>query len=190
MSTRERIGIAQILNGAVLCMALALGGVTLYRLVTSSNTSTAPNNLNALAEKYGSSLKPLPGFDVFGDTAVVLGGPMDRPLVLYHFATTCGACRLNAPAWDSLATDLVGRASAVLISWEDADVLRAHFKNRPKSFDVVHISRSDNGWARDEYMLYATPVTYVINRMGEFVFHEVGAYQADAAEHILAAVGR
>lgn len=185
MSIQSKV--VPLLNVAVLVLALVLGGMTIYRQFSAPELP-ARGDLTNLSRKYGTVPRELMGRDVFADTAVQLGGRRFSPLVLYHFATTCGACKINAGAWDSLAESVSAIATPVLMSWEDNDVLREHFGQQPANFRVVRISRETDAWARDEYALYATPVTYVFAPDGRFMFHNVGVFQRGAMDDLIAAV--
>lgn len=182
----SRTTLMSALNAAVLLVALVVGLLTLRRLLADPVVPPR-SDLSAISSRYGTTPRPLEGIDVFADTAVTLGGRQARPTVLYHFATTCGACGLNAPAWDSLAKSVSHWANPVLISWEPKTTLQSHFSVPPSNFAVISLDESQRDWAREEYSLYATPITYLYDVNGALRVHHVGVFQGGDSEKFLSA---
>lgn len=113
--------------------------------------------------------------DTAGAPAILqLGAPSTRPRVLYIFSPSCGWCRHDVDAVNSLVSQISNRYDAIGLSMSDVGLLQFSARYR-RAFPVYLAGPSSD--AVSQYALRSTPETIVISSKGTILARWRGAYE-------------
>ncbi len=111
---------------------------------------------------------PLVGVDVAGkpvDIAALKG----KPVVLYFWATWCGACKMTSPTVDQYARSHP-EVTVLGVAMDEDAAVRAYLKATPRSFQVVPA----NERVQQDWPVRALPTTVVLDKEGRIAWQRVG----------------
>lgn len=92
-----------------------------------------------------------------------------KPLVLHFWATSCPACKLEAPNLETISK-VYDVLSIVVNSGSDEEI-KAYMKEHELSFMVIN--DADGAWAT-KFKIEVYPTTFIYDAEGELRFTEVG----------------
>lgn len=111
---------------------------------------------------------PLSGVDLSGNS-VDIAALKGKPVVLYFWASWCGACKLTSPTVDAFAQSHPNVAVVGVAMDDEADV-RAYLKDHERHFPILVA----NTQLQQDWPVRALPTTVVLNRTGQIVWQRVG----------------
>lgn len=131
---------------------------------SDKNTSTAPDF--TMQDIDGNELKLS---DLYG-----------KPIVLNFWATWCGYCKIEMPAFDELAKQYGDDVQFVMLNLtndgETVEQATEYIKSNGYTFDVYF---DKNQEAYSTYGAYSIPVTYFIRSDGTIKYYNPGAIEKD-----------
>jgi thiol-disulfide isomerase/thioredoxin len=111
---------------------------------------------------------PLSGVDLSGkpvDIAKLNG----KPVVLYFWASWCGACKLTSPTVDQYASSHP-EVTVIGVAMDDEANVRAYLKDHERHFPVVVAGEQ----VQHDWPVRALPTTMVLNKQGQIAWQRVG----------------
>lgn len=111
---------------------------------------------------------PLTGVDVTGK-AVDIAALKGKPVVLYFWATWCGACKMTSPTVDQYARSHP-EVTVLGVAMDEEAAVRAYLKETPRSFQVVPASEQ----VQQAWPVRALPTTVVLDTQGRIAWQRVG----------------
>ena len=152
---------------------------------TNPKKGSPTQSTEAPAPSIELSENTAPDFVVYNDNAdaVKLSDFFGKPIVLNFWASWCGPCKSEMPAFQQAYEDLGGQVQFLMVNVgelvdEATNFLSTTGYTFPVLFDV-------NGAAAYAYQISAIPATFFINAQGEIVNSHVGAMsQSDLLEAI------
>lgn len=103
------------------------------------------------------------------------GQPVDlrmlkgKPVVLYFWATWCGACKIASPVVDQFAGSHPDVA-VIGVAMDEEPAVRAYLKEHDRSFRVMPATED----VQRAWPVRALPTTVVLNREGNIAWQRVG----------------
>ena len=92
-----------------------------------------------------------------------------KPLVLHFWATSCPACKLEAPNIETISKKY--EVLSVSLNSGSDEKIKAYMKENELSFRVVNDSNGE--WAK-KFKIEVYPTTFIYDAKGELRFTEVG----------------
>ena len=111
---------------------------------------------------------PLVGVDTNGKS-VDLAALKGKPVVLYFWATWCGACKMASPLVDQYARSHPD-VPVLGVAMDEEAAVRAYLAETPRSFAVIPASET----VQRAWPVRALPTTVVLNREGRITWQRVG----------------
>ena len=137
-------------------------------------------------EEEKEELSMAPDFTVYdGDgNPVKLSDFVGTPVVVNFWASWCGPCKSEMPAFDALCAKYEGEVAFLMVnltdgSRETVEGARDFIRSQGYTFPVYFDSDSSAALA---YGVYSIPATYLIDAEGHAVAYGVGALSAEALE--------
>ncbi|HTU79726.1 MAG TPA: TlpA disulfide reductase family protein [Solirubrobacteraceae bacterium] len=166
--------------GAALLACAALAALAVFGLASSGSSA-------------GARLAPaLPRERLSGPPATLaslLAGARGRPALVVFWASWCGPCKQEAPAFERFYRSAAGAGRLVGVDWSDPDTgeARAFIRRYRWTFPVL---RDPEGTVGDEYGLDGLPNTFVIDAHGRIRRVLRGPQSTASLRSALAAVER
>jgi len=173
-------------DAALISLAFIVGSLAIYNFVTS-RLGGSRSATEELADIEGETLPAFAVQYVGGGRDSVPAGA--SPTVLYFFVTTCAACERNKASWEAVVDSLGGSVHAVAVSPEPLETVSPLY-SVPRAFDVGVIAKDDQSRVVQDYRMWATPTTYVLDRSGKLHLSVVGAFDAAAINRIVTTARR
>lgn len=122
-------------------------------------------------------------FDVDGNQ-VKLSDYFGEPIVINFWATWCGPCKSELPAFENLSKKYEGQVEFLMVNLTDGysetiDGVKAFIKENEYTFPVYFDS---DGIASSVYNISSIPETVFINESGEIVKTQIGAMSESVLE--------
>lgn len=168
---------------AVLLLAATLG----YRALTagydaaplqSATEPSAPQESPQSTEAPVSTPMPAPDFTVYTESGetVRLSDFLGRPVVINFWASWCGPCKSELPAFDAAYAAYGDRVEFLMINLTDGqretvEGVREFMRQGGYTFPVYYDTAYD---AATTYGTYSIPVTVLVNAEGNLVGGQVG----------------
>ena len=111
---------------------------------------------------------PLSGVDLAGK-AVDIAQLKGKPVVLYFWASWCGACKLTSPTVSQYAGSHPD-VTVIGVAMDEEDAVRAYLKDHERHFPVLV---ADEKLQRD-WPVRALPTTVVLDKQGQIAWQRVG----------------
>ncbi len=111
---------------------------------------------------------PLRGADLSGKS-FELAQERGKPVVLYFWASWCGACKLTSPTVDQFARSHPDVTVVGVAMDEEADV-RAYLREHDRHFPVLVASEQ----MQHDWPVRALPTTVVLDKAGRITWQRVG----------------
>lgn len=111
---------------------------------------------------------PLQGVDLAGkpiDTATLKG----KPVVLYFWASWCGACKLTSPTVDQYARSHPD-VTVLGVAMDEEPAVRAYLRENERHFPVIVASET----VQRDWPVRALPTTVVLDKDGRIAWQRVG----------------
>jgi thiol-disulfide isomerase/thioredoxin len=167
----------------VLCLGLGAASVWLFRskgqLPSSSNSG---DYFGKLAIEKPSKLIPAPDFTLedLSGKPISLKSLKGRVIFLNFWATWCVPCRQEMPAMERLHRDFKEKGLIILaVNFrEPQEEIRPFLSELGLTFTVL-LDRE--GRVSEEYGAWSLPLSYIINRNGEFVGKAIGSREWDGS---------
>jgi thiol-disulfide isomerase/thioredoxin len=159
-------------------MALGLAGTL---LIGAAQLQTAPKGAAKVSASEGSG-KAAPNFsyiDIKGNK-LSLASLKGKVTIVDQWATWCGPCKKEIPAFASLKKEFGNNLEIIGVSYDDDQVTVEEFlKNNPVgqqiNYSVVFGTGKKDAFGEPE----ALPTTYFIDKQGRVRKQEVGAISAE-----------
>lgn len=174
----------KLLIAAAVLLVLLIGGMLLYGVLKEGYQ---PEEITPSVD--GETTKPASDFTVL-DTAkqqVNLSDFVGKPTVVNFWATWCGPCKSEMPAFDTLYKKYGDRVHFLMVNLTDgaqetiagAD---AFIAESGYSFPVYYDTKLD---AANTYGVYSIPMTLFINKEGEILGQHTGAMNEATLENYI-----
>ena len=171
-----------ILITAAAIVVVLVGGVVGYNMLDefyTTETSEEPTESSTLAKDFtvlnaeGQSVK--------------LSQRLGKPIILNFWATWCGPCQMEMPAFDTLAAQYGEDVDFMMINLTDGardsvESAAAFIESKGYSFPLYFDTTLT---AADTYGAYSIPLTVFINKNGEVVQTHVGAMDEATLERYI-----
>lgn len=95
----------------------------------------------------------------------LLAGAGSRSVVVVFWASWCGPCAREAPAFESFALSATGRRRIVGVDWSDPELVEAKSFIRRYGWTFPNL-RDPEGTVGNSYRMTSLPTTFVIDRKG------------------------
>jgi len=167
----------------VLVLALLiLGASVLYKqLADGDGSGTAVNNQQG--EAQAGEKHQMPDFTVYDDdgNAVRLSDFRGKPVVLNFWASWCGPCKSEMPAFNAAAEELSGNVIFMMVNLTDGyqetvNTASKFIQEQGYTFPVYYDTDID---AAQTYGISSVPVTYFIDEEGYGIARAMGAIGAE-----------
>ena len=119
--------------------------------------------------------------------AVRLSDHFGKPIVLNFWATWCGPCQMEMPAFDKLAKTYGGEVTFMMVNLTDGsrDTVEGAKKFIEESGYTFPLYFDTTLAAANTYQAYSIPMTVFINARGEVVQSYTGAMSESTLEHYI-----
>ena len=111
---------------------------------------------------------PLSGVDMTGK-AVDIATLTGKPVVLYFWASWCGACKLTSPTVDAYAQSHPD-VTVIGVAMEDAADARKYLTDHERHFRILAASEK----IQHDWPVRALPTTVVLDKAGRIAWQRVG----------------
>lgn len=145
---------------------------------TTSQTSDSTNNNSTSSENI-----KVPDFTVYDldGNAVSLYDCLGKPVVLNFWATWCGPCQSEMPAFDKMYQKYNDKVTFLMVNVTDGsrdtvDNVTAFYKNSGYTFPIYFDTTLE---ASMTYGAYSIPVTFFIDPEGNLLYNHMGAISED-----------
>ena len=148
-----------------------------------ANDSTEHTNSNATTTDDGTSTK-VPDFTVYDleGNAVSLYDCLGKPVVLNFWATWCGPCQMEMPAFDKMYQQYSNQVTFLMVNVTDGsrdtvESVTSFFKDSGYTFPIYFDTTLD---ASITYGAYSIPLTFFIDTEGHLLYNQRGAISEEA----------
>lgn len=157
-----------------------VGAYILYNTLGASVSSDYPTNptVNSGTQATKPEALKMPDFTVYDQegTAVKLSDFLGKPIVLNFWASWCGPCRSEMPAFENAYQQLGADITFLMVNAtggrETLSSAKTFLQNSSYTFPVFFDAEMD---AAMTYQVYSLPTTYFIDADGYLVNHAIGA---------------
>ena len=139
---------------------------------------------NISTEATKKPLKPAADFEVYDydGNPVKLSDFKGKPVVVNFWATWCGPCRSELPAFEKLSLEYADRVEFMMINLTDGvqetkEGVKAFVSENGFSFPVYYDTTSDAAYAHE---IYSIPKSLFIDAQGNIVNKYVGAMSEES----------
>jgi thiol-disulfide isomerase/thioredoxin len=176
-----RIPARALFGFLVLLLGLGVFTVWLFR-GKGPSSSNSGEDFGKLAIEKPSKLIPAPDFaleDISGKLTS-LKSLKGRVIFLNFWATWCVPCRQEMPAMERLHRDFKEKGLVILaVNFrETQEEIRPFLNELGLTFTVL---LDGEGRVSEEYGAWSLPLSYIINRNGEFIGKAIGSREWDGA---------
>ena len=112
---------------------------------------------------------------------ISLSDYLGKPVVVNFWATWCGPCKMELPAFDKLCKEYDGQVSFMMVNLTDGyqetvDGVKQFVSENEYVFPVFFDTEYS---ASDSYQIYSIPETIFVDKEGKLVKSQIGAMSED-----------
>ncbi len=165
-------------------LALLIGGAAAgYRILSSEYSPDAPSNTDSQSAEEAPDFIVL---DAQGES-VKLSDHEGKPVILNFWATWCGPCKSELPAFDAAYQAYGEEIDFMMVNLTDGtreteELVKKFVAENGYTFPVYYDTLSS---AVNAYWVNGVPVTYFIDSSGNIVQSYMGAMSAETLERYI-----
>ncbi len=177
-----------LILGGVLLVVLAAGGL-LYRHLSEQYVVTPSEESKTEEKAPSSSTQIAPDFTVLDAKGkqVSLSDYQGKPVVVNFWASWCGPCQSEMPAFEAAAKQYKDEVVFMMINLTDgtSETVESVGQFLKKSGYTFPVYYDTTGQAASVYGVYSIPMTLLIDAKGNLVNHHTGMMSAAALENYI-----
>ena len=151
---------------------------------SNSGNTNSKNNSSADNDSVSSENMKVPDFTVYTPegNAISLYGSLGKPVVLNFWATWCGPCQSEMPAFDRMHQQYGDEVTFLMVNVTDGsrdtvESVTTFYKDSGYTFPIYFDTSLE---ASMTYGAYSIPVTFFIDSEGNLLYNHMGAISEDA----------
>lgn len=152
-------------------------------LTENASVNTEDKN-NSTADNDSSTSMKVPDFTVYDleDNAVSLYDCLGKPVVLNFWATWCGPCQSEMPAFNQMYQQYGNQITFLMVNVTDGsrdtvETVTSFYEDSGYTFPIYFDTTLEASMA---YGAYSIPVTFFIDPEGYLLYNHMGAISEDA----------
>ena len=153
-------------------------------LTENTGIDNAPAENSSTSDTHAADSSKVPDFTVYDmdGNAVSLYDCLGKPVVLNFWATWCGPCQSEMPAFDNMYQKYGDQVTFLMVNVTDgsrdtAESVAAFYEDSGYTFPIYLDTTLE---ASMTYGAYSIPVTFFIDPKGNLLYNHMGAISADA----------
>lgn len=168
---------------AAVFLVVLLGAAALYRPLSAPDAPALPEVQTAAQKQEDNAAPDFSMLDSNG-SSVALSDYFGQPIVLNFWASWCGPCQREMPAFDAAAKAYADKVQFIMLNLTDGGQetkksARLFIDEQGYSFPVFFDTEAAGAMA---YSIRSIPATYFIDAAGNVVTYSVGAISEDVLQ--------